>query len=186
MSAFDVYQPPDYTLEKLEAALLSQEPSSLQDLLNDLRDVRFRRHEIVQDVVIPPLCRAAVRITFLLDHEITSMHKLIFHCLIEIANEDIHIPHLLEDITAENNTKKLFRKLVDTVMYRKGVLQELACLLLAKISIKDCSKIRESTLPAFLRNLPKNKSSGSNFDRAVQIILVCKIRLLICLFNHAP
>ena len=176
-ASFDVYTPPDYRRELIEKAIQTAETAFLQQLLRDLQDTRFRRHAMLPTDVIPPLCRAAVKASFLLDHEITDVHKLTFQCLIVIAQEDCNIPHLLEDITAENNTKKLFRKLVDTMMYRKGILQELACSLLASISMKDCTKIRESTLPAFLKNLPNNKSPSSDFDRAVRVILV------ICLFE---
>ena len=171
-ASFDVYSPPEYTREQIEKAIQTNEIPTLLQLLRDLQDQRFRRHAIIQSEVIPPLCRAAVKASFLLDHEITDLHKFTFQCLITIAQEDCHIPHLLDDVTAENNSKKLFRKLVDTVMYRKGILQELACSLLASISMKDCSKIRESTLPTFLKNLANNKSPSSNFERAARIILV--------------
>jgi hypothetical protein len=173
-SLVDTYTPPAYNSEELTQAFEAKDEHYFRTLIEELKNTKFRRHKVIRIAIIPPLCRAVVATMFISkESEFLPIHILCFKCLIEISSEEINIDDLLEDSTAESN-KKLIKKLVETMMYRKGTqVQVLACQLLSKISDHDCSKFSENpAIVIALESIISGASSNKDLKKAAKHILV--------------
>jgi hypothetical protein len=164
-----VYTPPSYTDEDMRAAVAKGDEEYFQQLLKLLQeDTRFKTHKIISDIIIPMITRSLIDVSYKKEKDLTVIDHLLFDCMVEITLEATHVLYLVH---THDDKMKFMKKLVDNVTYRKDSVQVNSYKILANISNFDCTKLTETTLPAFL-NTSMKRSTTSKSSYFAMLILV--------------
>ena len=188
-SALDdaLYCPPNYdTADLIEAITLRNDVELLQRLLEHLiNDERFKAHPITQNKILPALITGVIAASYKKDKELSSIDTLVYKCVLEISSERVNVEAILEaDLLLEKKdiNNRVIKKLVDNVTYRKDALRSLSCMILARVSEYDCTKLAETTIEQTLNTILKRASmkkstSTTSLQKAASTLMVTSFTL---------